>query len=118
MMAREGLIQADHCPVCSRPMPQKAERNGLKVQSEPWRVYWQGRQMAGVRPMSARFLFLLLSFGEVTHGAMNMLLNEDTDPRSARAHIHDLRSMLRLSRVPAEVQSIHGWGYRLQWRNP
>lgn len=85
------------------------------VMSEPWRVFWEGRAMAGLAPMPIRFLFMLLRSptGEVSLGSFEMFLREDTGPISTKVHISRVRGWLRAARLPFEIQSIHGWGYRL-----
>lgn len=112
------MIETDRpaqCPHCDRPMPQRAERDGLLAMSEPWRVFWEGRAMTGLAPMPIRFLFMLLRSptGEVALGSFDIFLRDNAAPISTKVHISRVRSWLRAGQLPFDIQSIHGWGYRL-----
>jgi hypothetical protein len=84
------------------------------VTSEPWRVFWQGDIIGPFSPMQSRFLYLLLSFGRVAHGVLEMHLEPDTRSEATKVHMSTLRSLLRAARIPAKINAIHGWGYELE----
>ncbi|BAK66901.1 hypothetical protein SLG_22260 [Sphingobium sp. SYK-6] len=93
-------------------MPLKVQRGRLMVMSEPWRTFWDGREIPLFGRMESRYLSLLLRFGEVGLGAFEMLLGEDTSARAVPVHMSRLRKAL--IGKPVKIENIHGWGYRLK----
>lgn len=104
------------CPYCQEPRRERAERGGLMVVSEPWRVFWQGKELRRPSPMATRFLFLLLrsATGQVPLSSMELFLRDSSGPKSVTTHIHGLRQWLEARGLPFIIQSLHGWGYQLQ----
>jgi len=104
-----------NCPCCGRPIPLRATRGGMSVESDPWRVFWRGIEMAGVQPMQVRFLYSLIQRSEVAAASLEMFLGEESSHKGVIVHISHLRRLLRAHRVPARIDNIHGWGYRLRF---
>jgi hypothetical protein len=112
-MIAEAITSAC-CPVCDRPIPMRASKGPLMVMSEPWRVFWHGKAVEHFEPMQVRFLYLLLSFGRVSLGALEMYVREDSCKKAVSQQITKLRAKLRAAQIPATILSLHGWGYELE----
>ena len=99
------------CPYCGAVEPERAERYGLIVQTEPPEVFWRGIRVNGIRPMEARLLMLLVRRGKVSNLALIMLLSPSATSQTLKVHISRIRE--RLKHTAVAVQSIRGWGYEL-----
>lgn len=101
------------CPTCGNPQRSTVTRGGLTAKDEPHELFWRGIKIP-IGPMRVRIVSLLLRFGRVSSGALEMLLGEDTGSKALTVHMHYIRATFRQHGVEAVIENIRGWGYKIE----
>jgi len=94
------------CPSCGAPKAKTTTRDGLVVHNDPPRVNYRGRRLDLTRKQ-AQMMEKLVRF----HEAPFEMLEAEGDRSKVRAMIDQLRRRLPPG---VTINSVYGWGYRLE----
>lgn len=94
------------CPSCGAPKVKTATRDGLVVHNDPPRVNYRGRRLDLTRKQ-AQLMEKFVRF----HEAPFEMLEAEGDRPKVRAMIDQLRRRLPQG---VRINSVYGWGYRLE----
>lgn len=97
------------CPVCDRPIPMKAERDGLLAMSDPWTVYYKGIRLL-MPPIPAKMIYTLLSQPRpVSKAVLEMHLKDATDPKTLDIHASRTNKIFRAHGLKFRLTSKSGF---------
>ena len=101
------------CPTCGEPFRNPASRGAMLAKENPPELFWHGRKVK-MAALKVRLIALLLRFGQVSNGALEMLLGEDTGAKALSVHFTQIRELFRREGIPVSIENIRGWGYQIE----
>jgi hypothetical protein len=89
------------------------EWDGLRVETDPWRAYWQGKRIPLERRM-VQILYPLVESGQARFNVLWSFLKNSAKPETVYAYITHIRGRFAKAGVPVKIVNDYGWGWRLE----
>lgn len=103
---------ADYCPCCGQPreVSDVVQGFGLVLDCGSLRC---GDEEVMLTPSLTRFARLLIQRGRVSHELLVLTVAPEAETNFIRVYARRFRLALQKIGAPAELKTIHSWGYEL-----